>query len=204
MNEKMLCEIDSEGVATITLNRPEVHNAFDDELIQLLGETLDQLAHNKNIRVLVLAAKGKNFSAGADLNWMKRVAEYSEAQNCDDAAKLAAMLYKLDSFPAPTIARVQGAAFGGAVGLVSCCDIALASERASFCLSEVKIGLLPATISPYVINAIGARQVRRYFVTAERFSATRAQQIGLVSEVCAESELDLTVQKLVKDRKSVV
>ncbi|MCH9690804.1 MAG: enoyl-CoA hydratase/isomerase family protein [Gammaproteobacteria bacterium] len=197
MKEKMLCTVDSKGVATITLSRPEVHNAFDDELIQLLEKTLEQLGKDKKIRALVLAAEGKNFSAGADLNWMKRVAEYSEAQNCEDAAKLAAMLNKLDSFPAPTIARVQGAAFGGAVGLVSCCDIALASERASFCLSEVKIGLLPATISPYVINAIGARQARRYFVTAERFSALRAQQMGLVAEVCAEGELDLTLQKLV-------
>lgn len=197
MSEKMLCAVDSKGVATITLNRPEIHNAFDDELIQLLNETLERLAGDKKIRALVLAARGKNFSAGADLNWMQRVASYSEEQNRDDAAKLAAMLNRLDSFPAPTIARVQGAAFGGAVGLVSCCDIALASQRASFCLSEVRIGLLPATISPYVINAIGARQARRYFVTAERFSAQSAREMGLVAEVCAEGELDLAVQKLI-------
>jgi methylglutaconyl-CoA hydratase len=128
---------------------------------------------------------------------MKRMAEYSEEDNRRDAAALAAMLHKLDTFPTPTIARVQGAAFGGAVGLVSCCDMAVAAERASFCLSEVKIGLLPATISPYVINAVGARHARRYFVTAERFSAQRAREIGLVSEVCQEGELDLEVQKLV-------
>ncbi|WP_237059320.1 enoyl-CoA hydratase/isomerase family protein [Microbulbifer sediminum] len=197
MTDKLLSEVDSEGVATVTLNRPEIHNAFDDDLIQQLGETFDRLAKQPGVRALVLASEGKNFSAGADLNWMKRMANYSEEDNRRDAAGLAAMLHKLDNFPAPTIARVQGAAFGGAVGLVSCCDIAVASERASFCLSEVKIGLLPATISPYVINAIGARQARRYFVTAERFSAERAREIGLVSEVCPEGEVDLTVQKLV-------
>ncbi|WKT60933.1 enoyl-CoA hydratase/isomerase family protein [Microbulbifer thermotolerans] len=197
MSIKLLTEIDSEGVATVTLNRPEIHNAFDDALIRELGETFDRLSHNPAIRVLVLAANGKSFSAGGDLNWMQRMVNYSEEENRRDAATLAAMLHKLDTFPVPTIARVQGAAFGGGVGLVSCCDMAVASERASFCLSEVKIGLLPATISPYVINAIGARQARRYFVTAERFSAERAREIGLVSEVCAEGELDLTVQKLV-------
>ncbi|WP_444883578.1 enoyl-CoA hydratase/isomerase family protein [Microbulbifer sp. PSTR4-B] len=197
MSDKLLCEVDSEGVATVTLNRPEIHNAFDDELIHELATTFDTLAQNPAVRVLVLASNGKSFSAGADLNWMKRMATYSEEENRRDAAALAAMLYKLDTFPAPTIARVQGAAFGGAVGLVSCCDMAVASERASFCLSEVKIGLLPATISPYVINAIGTRRARRYFVTAERFSAERAEQMGLVSEVCAEGDLDLHVQKLV-------
>ncbi|MFI2811885.1 MULTISPECIES: enoyl-CoA hydratase/isomerase family protein [Microbulbifer] len=197
MSDKLLSEVDSEGVATVTLNRPEIHNAFDDDLIHQLGETFDRLSQQPGVRALVLASEGKSFSAGADLNWMKRMANYSEEDNRRDAAGLAAMLYKLDNFPAPTIARVQGAAFGGAVGLVSCCDIAVASERASFSLSEVKIGLLPATISPYVINAIGARQARRYFVTAERFSAERAREIGLVSEVCPEGELDLTVQKLV-------
>ncbi|AOS96697.1 2,3-dehydroadipyl-CoA hydratase [Microbulbifer aggregans] len=197
MTEKLLTEIDSEGVATVTLNRPDVHNAFDDDLIRQLGETFDRLSQQPEVRALVLASNGKNFSAGADLNWMKRMAEYSEEDNRRDAAALAAMLHKLDTFPAPTIARVQGAAFGGAVGLVSCCDMAVAAERASFCLSEVKIGLLPATISPYVINAIGARHARRYFVTAERFSAQRAREIGLVSEVCQEGELDLEVQKLV-------
>ncbi|MEW5249126.1 enoyl-CoA hydratase/isomerase family protein [Microbulbifer discodermiae] len=196
MSEKMLCEVDSQGIATVTLNRPDVHNAFDDDLIRELGETFDELARNSSIRVLVLASTGRSFSAGADLGWMKRVAEYSEEDNRRDAATLAAMLHKLDTFPVPTIARVQGAAFGGAVGLVSCCDLAVASERASFSLSEVRIGLLPATISPYVINAIGARQARRYFVTAERFSAARAREIGLVSEVCAEGELDQQVRSL--------
>lgn len=197
MSSKLLTEIDSEGIATVTLNRPEIHNAFDDKLIRELGETFDSLGGNSKIRALVLAANGKSFSAGGDLNWMKRVTGYTEDENRTDAAALAAMLHKLDTFPAPTIARVQGAAFGGGVGLVSCCDMAVASERASFCLSEVKIGLVPATISPYVINAMGARQARRYFVTAERFSAERAREIGLVSEVCAEEELDLEVQKLV-------
>ncbi|MBB3062640.1 enoyl-CoA hydratase/isomerase family protein [Microbulbifer rhizosphaerae] len=196
MSDKLLTEIDNRGIVTVTLNRPELHNAFDDELIRELGETFDRLSQNPSIRALVLAANGESFSAGGDLNWMKRMADYSEEENRRDAAALAAMLHKLDTFPAPTIARIQGAAFGGGVGLVSCCDIAVASERASFCLSEVKIGLLPATISPYVINAVGTRQARRYFVTAERFSAERAREIGLVSEVCAENELDSTVQNL--------
>lgn len=197
MNKKLLVEIDNRGLATLTLNRPELHNAFDDELIRELGQAFDDLAQNPEVRALVLTGNGKSFSAGGDLNWMQRMVDYSEEQNRNDAALLAAMLHKLDTFPAPTIARVQGAAFGGGVGLVSCCDMAVASERASFCLSEVKIGLLPATISPYVINAIGARQARRYFVTAERFSAERAREIGLVSEICAEAELDRTLGELV-------
>ncbi|GMG85805.1 enoyl-CoA hydratase/isomerase family protein [Biformimicrobium ophioploci] len=197
MSEHLLLEIDNSGVATVTLNRPDVHNAFDDALIAELAATFDKLAGTVGLRAVVLASNGKNFSAGADLGWMKRMADYSAEENQRDALALAQMLQKLDTLPVPTIARVQGAAFGGAVGLVSCCDMAVAAERASFCLSEVKIGLVPATISPYVINAIGTRHSRRYFTTAERFSAERAREIGLVSEVCAEGELDIEVQKLV-------
>src|SRR5210317_2194718 len=175
--------IDARGVATVTLDRPDKHNAFDDEVICALKDRFVELAADRTVRVVILASTGKSFSAGADLNWMRRMAEYDFGHNMRDAEQLAAMLKALADLPQPTIARVQGAAYGGAVGLVSCCDIAIAGERASFCLSEVKIGLVPATISPYVIRAIGERAACRYFVTAERFDAARAADLGLVSEV---------------------
>ncbi|MEH6636020.1 MAG: enoyl-CoA hydratase/isomerase family protein [Halioglobus sp.] len=190
-------QIDDRGVAVITLNRPEKHNAFDDVVIAELRDVFDQLAQREDVRVVILASNGKNFSAGADLGWMKRMAEYDYAHNHKDAQLLAGMLKALHDLPQPTIARVQGAAFGGAVGLVSCCDMAVAAESASFCLSEVKIGLIPATISPYVIKAIGERAARRYFTTAERFRAAEGLRVGLVSEVVAENELDAAVEKLV-------
>ena len=189
--------IDPKGVATVTLNRPEKHNAFDDVIIGELREAFDGLAQRDDVRVVILASNGKSFSAGADLGWMKRMAEYDFGHNLKDAELLAAMLKSLHDLPQPTIARVQGAAFGGAVGLVSCCDMAVGSERASFSLSEVKIGLVPATISPYVIKAIGERASRRYFTTAERFGAAEAHRIGLLSEVVAEEQLDNAVQALV-------
>ena len=189
--------IDARGVARVSLNRPEKHNAFDDAVIAALREAFDSLASRADVRVVVLASEGKNFSAGADLGWMKRMAEYDYDHNHKDAQLLAGMLKALHDLPQPTIARVQGAAFGGAVGLVSCCDMAVASEGASFCLSEVKIGLIPATISPYVIKAMGERAARRYFTTAERFRAAEGLRLGLVSEVAAEDALDATVDKLV-------
>ena len=189
--------IDGRGVARVSLNRPEKHNAFDDAVIAALREAFDSLASRADVRVVVLASEGKNFSAGADLGWMKRMAEYDYDHNHKDAQLLAGMLKALHDLPQPTIARVQGAAFGGAVGLVSCCDMAVASEGASFCLSEVKIGLIPATISPYVIKAMGERAARRYFTTAERFRAAEGLRLGLVSEVAAEDALDATVDKLV-------
>jgi len=188
--------IDSRGVATVTLDRPDKHNAFDDEVICALKDLFAELAQNQNVRVVILASTGKSFSAGADLNWMRRMAEYDFGHNMRDAEQLAGMLKALADLPQPTIARVQGAAYGGAVGLVSCCDIAIAGERASFCLSEVKIGLVPATISPYVIKAMGERAARRYFVTAERFDATRAAELGLVSEVVPQDTLDEKVEGL--------
>lgn len=191
----ILFDIDPRGVAVITLNRPEKHNAFDDGVIAQLQTAFEQAAANSKTRALVLAAEGKSFSAGADLGWMQRMAGYSRSDNRADADKLAQMLHTLNQLPFPTIARVQGAAFGGAVGLVSCCDLAVASPRASFCLSEVKIGLIPATISPYVIAAMGERAARRYFLTAERFDADTAQALGLVSEVVQESELDNTIEQ---------
>ncbi len=198
MTEKsLLLKIDDRGVATLSLNRPRLHNAFDDVLIADLTRGLEQLAANDEVRLIILASEGKSFSAGADLNWMKRMAQYSYEENLADANALAKLLKTLNFLPKPTIARVQGAAFGGAVGLVSCCDMAVASARASFSLSEVKIGILPATISPYVIAAIGQRAARRYFTTAERFSAQTAAQLGLVSEVVEEADLDQALNQLV-------
>lgn len=194
----VITAIDERGVARVTLNRPQKHNAFDDAVIAELREAFDSLAKQEEVRVVVLASSGKNFSAGADLGWMKRMAEYDYEHNHRDAQLLAGMLKALYDLPQPTIARVQGAAFGGAVGLVSCCDMAVAGQSASFCLSEVKIGLIPATISPYVIKAMGERASRRYFTTAERFRAEEALRLGLVSEVVAEDELDASVEKLIE------
>tara|TARA_R110002126_G_scaffold38317_7_gene114428 strand:+ start:562 stop:1479 length:918 start_codon:yes stop_codon:yes gene_type:complete len=181
--------IDQRGVANLVLNRPEVHNAFDNLMIAELIQVLDNLARNDQVKVLLLSANGKNFSAGADLNWMRSMAEKDYEQNLDDANELATLMHKLDKFSKPTIAMVQGAAFGGAVGLVACCDMAIASDTASFCLSEVKIGLIPAVISPYVMRALGERQSRRYFLTAERFTADTAKALGLLHEVVSASEL---------------
>jgi methylglutaconyl-CoA hydratase len=197
IKQTVLSQIDERGVATVTLNNPEKHNAFDDAIIAELTATFERIASNKAVRVMILAAKGKSFSAGADLGWMKRMASYSYEENLKDAKGLATMLQTLNFLPLPTIARVQGGVFGGAVGLVSCCDMAVASPQASFSLSEVKIGLIPATISPYVIDAIGQRAARRYFTTAERFNAQTAAQLGLISEVVEEEQLDHEISKLV-------
>lgn len=190
-------DIDSRGVATVTLNRAEKHNAFDDIVIAELNSIFTDLDNNTKVRAVILAANGKSFSAGADLNWMKRMATYNEEENFSDAKGLATMLATLNELSKPTIARVQGAAYGGGVGLVSCCDIAVASDRASFCLSEVKLGMVPATISPYVIESIGPRAARRYFITAERFNAKTALNIGLISECVAEGELDSSIATLI-------
>ena len=195
--DKVITQIDSRGVAQVTLNNPDKHNAFDDQMIIELTNAFNALAANANVRIMLLKSEGKSFSAGADLDWMKRMASYSYQQNLNDARALAAMLKALHQMPIPTIARVQGAAFGGAVGLVSCCDIALASSNASFALSEVKIGLVPSTISPYVIAAIGERHAKRYFMTAERFDANTALQIELVHEAVEKSLLDDKVEQLV-------
>lgn len=185
-----------DGVATLTLDRPDVHNAFDDVLIAELTTRLNALDADSAVRVVVLAANGKSFSAGADLNWMKRMAQYSEAENLRDAMQLADLMRTLDRMHKPTIARVHGAAFGGGVGLVACCDIAVAAREAQFCLSEVRLGLIPAVISPYVVQAMGARAARRYFLTAERFGAEEARRLGLVSEVVDADKLDESVGAL--------
>ena len=178
---------ESAYVGVLRLNRPELHNAFGDLMIAELIQALDVLAAMPGLRLLLLESTGKNFSAGADLNWMRAMAQKDYQQNLTDAGALALLMQKLNSFPLPVIALVQGAAFGGAVGLVACCDMAIATPKASFCLSEVKIGLIPAVISPYVVRAIGERASRRYFTTAERFDAATALQLGLISEL-AESE----------------
>lgn len=184
-------------IATITLARGEVHNAFDDALIVDLTVAFQDVGANPAVRVVILAAEGKSFSAGADLNWMRRMADYSEAENLADAKALAGLMQAIDTCPKPTVARVQGAAFGGGVGLVACCDIAVASDRASFCLSEVKLGIVPAVISPYIVRAIGARAARRYVQTAERFGAAEAHRLGLVHEVAAEDALDAVIGGIV-------
>ena len=181
--------IDQRGVAQLVLNRPDVHNAFDDAMIAELINVINELANNDAVRIMVLAANGKNFSAGADLNWMRAMAQKDYDENLGDAAELATLMHLLDKFPKPTIALVNGAAFGGAVGLVACCDIAIASDSASFCLSEVKIGLMPAVISPYVMRALGERASRRYFITAERFNAATALQLGLLHVVVSSDDM---------------
>lgn len=196
--EKVLFSVNEQGIATVTLNCPEKHNAFDDTIIAALTAVFSKISTRSDIRIVILQANGKSFSAGADLAWMKRMANYSYEDNLADANKLAEMLSVLNFLPQPTIAKIQGAAFGGAVGLASCCDIVLASEKASFCLSEVKLGLIPATISPHVINAIGVKASRRYFQTAERFSAEKALQLGLVDEVSEHNSLNDSVGSMVQ------
>lgn len=193
----VLLDIDERGVATVTLNRPETHNAFNQEVIKALTDAFTTLHKDNSVRAVILASNGKSFSAGADLNWMKAMAGYSLEENKADAAKLAEMFRTLYFLNKPTIARIQGAAFGGAIGLVACCDIAIGSRLSKFCLSEVKLGLIPATISPYVVKAIGARLAKRYFMSAEVFSSRRARRIGLLSEAVSETELDSTIQDIV-------
>ncbi|GAB3383775.1 enoyl-CoA hydratase-related protein [Lysobacter fragariae] len=184
-------------VARLRLNRPELHNAFDAVLIAALTGALESVAHDDEVRVVVLEGEGASFSAGADLNWMRGMAAASEASNRDDALALARLMRALDELPKPTIARVHGAAFGGGVGLVACCDIAIGAPEAKFGLTESKLGLLPAVISPYVIEAIGARQARRWFATAEIFDAAEAKRIGLLHDVVAADALDAAVQRQV-------
>lgn len=200
MMDFVTVELTDQAVARITLNRPDCHNAFDDRLIAGLTATLQKIAAEGNVRLVVLAARGKSFSAGADLGWMRRMADYTEAENQADSEKLATLMAVLNSMPMPVIAAVQGSAFGGGVGLVACCDIAIAVEKARFCLSEVRLGLIPAVISPYVVEAIGARAARRYFLTAEQFSARTACDLGLVHEVVASEEmLDKRIAQIVDD-----
>ena len=185
-------------VATVTLNRAEVRNAFNETGIAEVTAVFVRLANDPNVRVVVLAANGPAFCAGADLNWMRRMAGYSHAENLADASQLAAMMWAIDLCGKPVIARVQGDAYAGGIGLVAAADIAVAVEGAHFCLSETRIGLIPATISPYVIRAIGPAAARRYFLTAERFSAGEAYRLGLVHEVTTAEALDDTVTGIVR------
>src|SRR6476659_3157254 len=180
-------------IATVTLNRPEVRNAFNDEVINEMTAVFLELAERQEVRCIVLAANGTAFCAGADLNWMKRMADYDRPENLADAEGLARMLRVLYECPKPTLARVQGDVYAGGCGLVSACDIAVSVDTAKYCLSEVRLGLIPATISPYVIRAMGARAAHRWFLTAERFDAAEAHRIGLVHEVVKADELDAKV-----------
>ncbi|KAA5606944.1 enoyl-CoA hydratase/isomerase family protein [Roseospira marina] len=182
-------ERDDRGVATVTLTRPARHNAFDDALIARLTEAFVTVGADPDVRVVVLAAEGPSFSSGADLSWMKRMAGYSAAENQADALALATLLETIDRCPKPVVALVQGAAYGGGVGLVAACDIAIATAGATFALSEVKLGIIPAAISPYVLNAIGPRAARRYMLTGERFDAEEAHRIGLLHDVVGSEEL---------------
>src|SRR5574343_169745 len=191
-------EIELQGeVATIWMNRPDLHNAFDETLIAELTAACKALDADPDVRVVVLAGRGKSFSAGADLNWMKRAANNGLDENLTDARALAGMLRTLAEMKKPTIARVQGAALGGGMGLASACDIAIASTKAVFATSEVKFGIIPSAISPYVLRAIGARQATRYFQSAERSDAARAREIGLVHETVEPDALDAKVQEIV-------
>ena len=186
------------AVARIWLNRPELRNAFDEVVIRELGEAFAQAGAANQVRAIVLGANGPAFCAGANLNWMRRAADFTHQENLQDAAGLATMLRAIHESPKPVVARVQGDVYAGGMGLVAACDIAVTVDTAWYCLSEVKIGLIPATISPYVVRAMGARAAQRYFLTAERFSATEAHRIGLVHEVVAADALDARVEQIVK------
>ena len=184
------------AVLTLTLSRPDVRNAFNDEVIAEMTAAFQDAATRADVRAVVLAADGPAFCAGADLNWMRRMADYTREENLADAANLAEMLRVMVECPKPTVARVQGDVFAGGMGLVAACDMAVSVDTATYCLSEVKLGLIPATISPYVIRAMGARAAHRYFLTAERFSAAEAHRIGFVHEVVSADQLDAKVAEL--------
>jgi methylglutaconyl-CoA hydratase len=185
-------------IATITLNRPDVRNAFNEQSILELTQAFDGLGRSDMVDVIVLAANGVAFCAGGDLNWMKKMAGYTDAENLADARQLADMLRAIYLCPRPVVAKVQGDCYAGGMGLVAACDIIVAVEEAHFCLSEVKLGLIPATVSPYVIKAIGESAARRYFLTAERFPAQEAQRLGLVHDVATAETLDARVAEIVK------
>ncbi|MEN9769467.1 MAG: hypothetical protein RLZZ180_1097 [Pseudomonadota bacterium] len=187
----------SAHVAEVWLNRPDVRNAFNDEVIAELTQTFQQLAAQPELRVVLLSGRGKAFCAGADLNWMRAMADYSWEQNRADAQRLTDMLWTLDQCPVPVVGRVQGDCYAGGMGLASICDVLVASSNVTFCLSEARLGLLPATISPYVIRAMGVQAARRYFTTAERLSAAQAHGMGLVHELCEPEALDAKVAEIV-------
>ena len=185
---------DARGFATLWLSRESKNNAFNAQMIRELILALDQVQADPSLRFLLVRGRGKHFSAGADLAWMQQSAELDYQTNLDDARELAELMYNLGKLKVPTLAVVQGAAFGGALGLISCCDMAIGADDAQFCLSEVRIGLAPAVISPFVVQAIGERAARRYALTAERFSGVRAQEIGLLSESYPSEQLEAQVE----------
>ena len=194
----MLNVVQSGGVARVTLDRPQIRNAFDDALISALTSALRELDADEGVRAVVLAGNGPAFCAGGDLNWMKRMAGYSYDENLQDAQALADLMKTLDRMRKPTIARVHGPAYAGGVGLVAACDIAIGVPEAKFCLSEAKLGLSPATISPYVVRAMGERMARRYFLTAEVFDAAEAQRIGLLTAVSPSEKLDGEIEEILR------
>lgn len=196
MSQKVISRIDADGNATVLLNRPEVHNAFDPEMVDALTATLKKLEANDKVRAIVITGSGRNFCAGADIEHMKRSAKFSRAQNLDNARATAMMLRTLYALEKPTIACVRGAARGGGVGLVSACDIAIAERGATFRLSEVKLGIVPAMISPFVIGAIGRRQAHRYMLSGEECDSAEAFRIGLVHDICEEPELNAVVGRM--------
>ncbi len=195
----LLQEIDHRGVCTLTLNRPDKHNCFDDSLIAAMTAAFKAADADDKVRIIVLTGKGKSFSSGADLNWMKSMVAYSEEENYRDSMDLANLMRTIYDCKKPTVAKVNGHVFGGGIGLVACCDIAIGSERGKYALSEAKLGLAPAAISPFVIQAIGVRNARRYFLTAETFTATKAHALGLLHEVVALDDLDTATDEVIND-----
>lgn len=194
----VLYKVDN-GIATVTLNRPEVHNAFNEIVIGDLTDTLKKAGEDKAVRIVILRGTGKSFCAGGDLNWMRRMADYNHKQNVEDAMRLGTLLKTLNTLPKPTIGLIHGNAFGGGVGLAACCDITIAEETAQFCLSEVRIGIIPSIIAPYVIAAMGQNQSRRYFLTAERFDGKTAERVGLIDEAVAVGKLDEACEKIIAE-----
>lgn len=187
--------IDAQGIATLTLNRPEVHNALNEKMIEILLAKFVTLEHDPCVKVLILKANGRNFSAGADLKWMERQSHFSETENFQDAMQLAELFNRLYHFRKPTIALAHGASIGGGIGLLACCDLVIASKDSTFCFSEVKLGLIPAVISPYIIATMGVRAVQRYFLTAATFDTETAQRFNLVSEIVEAEQLLITGQQ---------
>ena len=188
----------NQKIAKIILNNPDKHNAFNDEIIEKLTDILNELKNNLELKVVILESCGKSFSAGADLAWMQKMINYTKDENYQDSLKMANMLNLLYNLPQVTIAKIQGAADGGGVGLVACCDIAIASENANFCFSEVKLGLIPAVISPYILRTVGLKQAKRYIFTAEIINSQKAKEINLINEIVSLKELDSYVESLVE------
>jgi len=196
MEEAVLLKVSPQGIATVTLNRGELHNALDDKMVELLTATLQTLAEDDSIRAVILTGEGISFSAGHDSAWMRRLTDYDEAQLRRDAQRLSTLLETLDHLPKPTIARVQGSAFGIGAALIACCDVSISVAEALFCFSDVKLGIIPALAAPYIVRAIGPRAARRYFVTAERINAGKARRLGLIHQTVENDELDDAVDHM--------